>query len=213
MKLSKSVVSRLKLVSNTRATTEYWSRYVAMTHLGWGRKVQTTKLWNSKIHISLAGGRGEGKRREKQRLTLFYKSKFHAKRSLLYPPLHFSFVALLSDPPTVAYSHQALQILVSVTNLFSKCWMVKHSSAERFWMPPPRWTDTQRSHRPWHGSSTLLTAFNQERNKASWATLKTFFMQKFQLKNFQKKICIDPNLPHCSFYMASKTCSCQAACL
>lgn len=85
MKLSKSVVSRLTLVSNTRATTEYWSRYVAMTHSGWGRKVQTTKLWNSKIHISLAGGRGEGKRKEKQRLTLLYKSNFHAKCSLLHP--------------------------------------------------------------------------------------------------------------------------------
>lgn len=98
MKLSKSVVSRLTLVSNTRATTEYWSRYVAMTHSGWGRKVQTTKLWNSKIHVSLAGGSGEGKRKEKQRLTLLYKSNFHAKCSLPSSPLHFSFVALLCDP-------------------------------------------------------------------------------------------------------------------
>lgn len=53
-----------------------------MTHLGRGQRVETTKLCNLKIHISLDW---EENNREKQRLTLLHKSNCHAKCSLLHP--------------------------------------------------------------------------------------------------------------------------------
>lgn len=69
-----------------------------------------------------------------------YKSSFLLEVALPVAVAHPLPPRSCGRPP---FPHQALQMRVSVTNLFSKWRMVKQSSAERFWMfPPGRETQT-----------------------------------------------------------------------